>query len=390
MISLEEALKIIDVLPPLDTTDKVRLHQALGRILLQDVYADADMPAFDKSAMDGYACRFEDIHMPLKVIDYVPAGTVSASMVQKGQCVRIMTGAPVPAGADCVLMVEHTRNLDAQTIEFTGKNTKSNICYRGEDIKAGEKILESGHRLNPASLAAAASVGVTFLKVAKRPRVAILATGDELVEAHQLPDKAQIRNSNAYNIQAQVLKTGIQAEYLGIVRDTEMALELAISKALNTCDVLLLTGGVSMGDKDYVPQVLEKLGFRILVNKIAIQPGKPVVFAQTGHKYCFGLSGNPVSSFLQFELLVKPLLYRLMGHAYELPWVKMTLDTAVSRKKAERLQFFPVRLSGGMAQVLEFHGSAHILALAHADGFGTFAIGQEMIESGAYTSVLLI
>lgn len=390
MISLEEALKIIDVLPPLDTTDKVRPHQALGRILLQDVYADADMPAFDKSAMDGYACRLEDIHMLLKVIDYLPAGVVSASMVQKGQCVRIMTGAPVPAGADCVLMVEHTRNLDAQTIEFTGKNTKSNICYQGEDIKKGEKILESGHRLNPASLAAAASVGITSLKVAKRPRVAILSTGDELVEAHQLPDKAQIRNSNAYNIQAQVLKIEIQADYLGIVRDTEMALELAISKALNTCDVLLLTGGVSMGDKDYVPQVLEKLGFRILVNKIAIQPGKPVVFAQKDHKYCFGLSGNPVSSFLQFELLAKPLLYRLMGHAYELPWVNMALDTAVSRKKAERLQFFPVRLCGGKAQVLEFHGSAHIHALAHADGFGTFGIGQEMIEPGGLTSVLLI
>ncbi len=390
MITLQAALELIYALPALGESEEIPLNLSLGRILLQDVLADADMPAFDKSAMDGYACRLEDIHTPLQVVDYVPAGVVSASKVQKGQCMRIMTGAPVPAGADCVIMIEHTKKTDAQTVVFLGKNTKSNICYQGEDIKAGEKILEYGHRLNPASLAAAASVGIVSLKVAKRPKVFILSTGDELVEAHQQPGKAQIRNSNAYNLQAQVLKTGINADYLGIVGDTEMALEMAISNAFNSCNVLLLTGGVSMGDKDYVPQVLEKLGFIILVNKIGIQPGKPVVFAKKGQQYCFGLSGNPVSSFLQFELLAKPLLYQLMGHGYHLPWVKMALDTTVNRKKTDRLQFFPVRLLEGKAQVLEFHGSAHILALAQADGFGTFIIGQDEIESGAQTSVLLI
>lgn len=389
MISLHNAIEKIKSIPCQAIVVEVSILDAEGMVLAEDVYSDTDMPPFDKSAMDGYACKQSDLDKELVVVDYIPAGSLPSKAINTGECAKIMTGAKVPDGADCVIMVEHTNELAENRIVFTGKETKSNICYLGEDVKTGDIVLRKGSILTPASIGVAASVGKSILHVFKKPTVALLATGDELIEVDKSPKEATIRNSNSYNLMAQLKKMPADAQYLGIVPDSKDALKETISKAFQLYDIVILTGGVSMGDKDYIPEILTELGLNTVYNKVAIQPGKPTVCAYDINKYCFGLSGNPVSSLLQFELLVKPFIYTFMHHNYQLPLVKMKINKEKSRKKTERQQFFPIQLIDGEAHVLEFHGSAHISGLVNASGFAVFEQGVANIKAGDEVKVLL-
>ena len=390
MIDLNKAHNCLLQLAVVPKTIELPITECNGLVLAENVYSDVNMPPFDKSAMDGFACRLEDLKEDLKVVDYVPAGSLPNKAIGKNECVKIMTGAKMPEGADCVIMVEYTEDKNNEYIRFVGKNTKSNICDLGEDVKVGDIVLQKGRVLNPASIGVAASVGKSILHVYDTPTVALLATGDELVEINHSPDGAMIRNSNSYNLIAQLKQAKAKVNYLGIVSDKKEVLKSAMIEAFEQHDVLILTGGVSMGDKDYVPEILTELGLETVYDKVAIQPGKPTVFAHGNGKYCFGLSGNPVSSLLQFELLTKPFLYHLMGHNFKLPFVKMKLDRSKSRKKTEREQFFPVRLENGSAELIEFHGSAHIAGLVDADGFAVFEKGKAQIEEGEEVRVLLV
>lgn len=389
MKNLDEVLSIISNLDICRTTTEIDLVSASGHILAEDIYSDINIPPFNKSAMDGYACRKEDLKGPLRVIENISAGKLPGEKVIAGTCSKIMTGAKIPDGANCVIMVEHTTINNNGEVIFNKASTKENICYQGEDVQEGDKVLSEGMKINPAVIAVAASAGKTILKIFSPPTLSIIATGDELLEPDSKPYGPYIRNSNSYNIQAQILNTKAKVNYLGICKDDKKDIEDSISRAIDLTDIVLLTGGVSMGDKDFVPGILKEKGLHIAFEKMAIQPGKPVAFAYGNGKFCFALSGNPVSSMLQFELLVKPFIYHYMGASYNLPVIKAKLNKSKTRKKTERMQFFPVKLKNGIAEIIEFHGSAHINGMLLADGLAMIPVGVEKLEAGNTVDVLL-
>src|SRR5690606_38518917 len=256
-----------------------------------------------------------------------------------------------------------------------GDDTKENIVLRGGDVRLGDRLLEEGHRILPQDIAVLASFGYDSPFVAQRPRVIVFATGDELVEPSATPSTSQIRNSNSHTLMALLETTGAAAVYGGIVEDSRDALEAAVERGMRY-DVMCFSGGVSMGDYDFVPEILRTRGFEIAFEKIAVQPGKPMVCAMRDGMVCFGLPGNPVSTFVTFELIVRPYLFAMMGHTYRPPRVRMPLDKAFRRESAVRELWVPVVLTDeGEVSRVEYHGSAHFHALSHADGLMRVPIG---------------
>jgi molybdopterin molybdotransferase len=302
-----------------------------------------------------------------------------------------MTGAIVPAGADCVVQVEHTEPTGEATVRCTAENTTDNICRQGEDVRRGDVVLRRGTVLRPQHLAVLAAVGCAQPQVARRPRVGIVATGDELVAPDQTPQWSQIRNSNSLQLIGQAATMGVVPLDYGVAGDTEEALHEVVERAEGDSDVLLLSGGVSMGDYDFVPGVLSRHGIRLLFEKVAVRPGMPTVFGVSDRLFCFGLPGNPVSTFSIFELVVKPFLYRLMGHAFQPVTIPMQLDGDVARRKVDRTSWVPVRRTGpGAVRPVEYHGSGHIHALVEADGLVCLARGVARIEKGSPVDVRLL
>jgi len=382
MILLEEAYKII-----MDSSfelnhEKVEIGKVLNRILAEDILSDLDMPPFDKSAMDGYACRLEDIKNELEVIEIIPAGKPPQKSISKNLCSKIMTGAMLPQGADCVIMVEHTEITPDKKVRFVKETTNKNIAYKSEDIKIGDVVLKKGTLIKPQHIAVLASVGCVNPILFRQARVGIISTGNEIVEPKYKPGLSQIRNSNAYQLIAQVEKMGAIPKYFGITRDDEQASYEIIEKGLKGTDVLLLTGGISRGDFDFIPEILDKLKVRQLFQKLAIKPGKPTIFGIRDKKFVFGLPGNPVSSFNIFELLTKPFIYKLMGYDYKPLNIKMPLGKTYKRKKSDRKSFIPVKIKNDLVFPLEYHGSAHINALSDADGLIAVPIGKTILNKG--------
>jgi len=366
MISIEKAYGIVlQNAHPLET-EKVLFTDSLGRILAENVKSDIEMPPFDKSAMDGYACRKEDLNNTLEIIEVIPAGKTPEKTIGKNQCANIMTGAPIPEGADCVVQVELTEELDGKTVKINEIPARNNISFKGEDVKVGTKVLEKGIKIEAQHIAVFAAVGYTYVLVYRKPRVGIISTGDELVEPQNKPSLSQIRNSNGYQLIGQVKACGAIANYIGIAEDTPEDTFNKVSKALAENDIVLLTGGVSMGTFDFVPQVLEKAGVKIEFDAIAVKPGKPTTFGMADKKFCFGLPGNPVSSFVQFDLLVKPLIYTLMGQIYKPLDIQMTLGVDFKRRNPDRKAYFPIIIENGKIFPVDYHGSAHIHALSSA------------------------
>lgn len=391
MIPLTEALQIVlDSARPLKS-ERVDLADALKRILAEDVAADMDIPPFDKATVDGYACRRADLAHTLTVVETIPAGVRPNKQIGTNQCAKIMTGAAMPQGADCAIMIEYTETVGGDAIRFTGKQTPDNIFRRAQDIRSGQVVLPRGSRIGPQHVAVLASVGYVQPLVARRPKVAILAGGDELVGPAVRPGPAQIRNSNSSQLAAQLGAMGIAARDYGMVKDVAAEIDRLLKAAIAENDVVLISGGVSVGDFDLVPAALRQNDVRLLFEKIAVKPGKPTIFGLSRSGYCFGLPGNPVSTFVTFELLVKPFLYRLMGYEYSPVQVEVRLAEAVVRRDTERQSWVPVKLtSGATAAPLEYHGSGHILALCEADGLIAMDIGVTSIEKGATIRVRLL
>ncbi len=388
MIPFELARNIVmDAVRPV-ATERVELGRCLGRTLAEDVASDLDMPPFNKSAMDGYACRREDLGNELRIIETIPAGSVPEKSVGENECARIMTGAMVPEGADCVIMVEHTTNPTDGTVRFTGATTRDNICVRGEDIRKGDVVLRKGLLITPAHIAVMASVGCARPLVWRRAAVGVIATGDEVVEPDETPSPSQIRNSNGAQLVAQVERMGAEARYFGIARDAEGAIDTVLKRAAAESDVILISGGVSMGDYDLVPGMLRENGFDLLFEKVAVKPGMPTVFGVSEEAFVFGLPGNPVSTFVLFETLVRPFLHKMMGHDFKPRNVVMPLAKPIRRKKTDRMSWIPVNLTdaGGVAPV-EYHGSAHVHALCFADGLVSVPVGVAEIEEGTNVHV---
>lgn len=396
MVKFEEALEIVLATEIETGTEKVKLKKALGRILAQDIFSDIDMPPFNKSAMDGYACRAEDLFNELEIIEIIPAGKTPEKIIGKNQCAKIMTGAPLPEGADTVFIVEESSEIAENKVKFTGRSkkldscsaesgnkAKENICFIGEDIKKGQKVLEKGTLIKSQHIAVLASVGCVKPAVSKKPKVAVIATGSELVEPHKKPSISQIRNSNGSQMMAQLIESNVKAKYYGIADDNEQTTEEIFKKAMSESDIIMLSGGVSEGDFDFVPHILKKAGFEIKFDRIAVQPGKPTTFATNGNKICFAMPGNPVSSFVQFEILLKPLLYKIMGHNFVSNNIILPMGKDFYRKKTERLSWIPVNINEkGQIIPVEYHGSAHINGLSPAHGLIAVPIGVNSLKKG--------
>ncbi len=388
MITFEKALRTVLDSSFLIGEEDVSILDSLNRVLSQDVVSDMNMPPFDKSAMDGYACRFQDVKNVLEVVETIPAGKFPEKEIFENQCAKIMTGAKLPVGADCVIMVEHTENVGEDKIRFTKETTNKNICYLAEDVKENDIVLTKGTLVKPQHIAILSAVGAVAVHVFKKPRVAVIATGDELVEPFFKPEKSQIRNSNGYQMVSQVTSCGGIANYMGIVRDDEDYSIALISKALMENDIVLLSGGVSMGDFDFVGAALKKNGINILFDSVAIQPGKPTTFGVGNKKICFGMPGNPVSSFIQFELLAKPLIQKMNGRDVEIASQKLPLKKDFYRKKAERLAIVPSHIHADYTvEPVNYHGSAHIFSLGDADSIMFIPMGVNELKAGDLVDV---
>ncbi len=389
MISFEEALGIILSDVRRMDAEHVDFIDALHRVVAEDIYSDVDMPPFDKAAMDGFACRQADLYEELEVIETIAAGAIAKHSVGKGQCIRIMTGAKVPDGADTVVMVEQTDEVSNNRIRFTGAKTKANIARMAEDVRIGDIVVEKGRFVKAQHIAMLAAVGGVKPLVYRKPRVAILSTGDELVEPAEVPGPGKIRNSNGFQLAAQVAASHCIPNYMGIVPDDEKATDMAISSALDENDVVILSGGVSMGAFDFVPKIMKQNNVVIGFQKVAVKPGRPTVFGRTQKSAIFGLPGNPVSSFINFETFVKPLLFNMMGHHYNPLQVQVPLAVPFKRKKADRREFLPVHIdpATGEATPVQYHGSAHIHAIGMAQGLMDIPAGLFELKKGALINV---
>jgi molybdopterin molybdotransferase len=392
MITFSAYLSMLTSVLPLGRKEKVSINKSLGRVLAEDIQANIDQPPFDKSAIDGYACARKDLPGPLVVVGQIAAGAYVEAVAGPQQCYRIFTGAPVPPGADCVIMQENTALDPLGNVLFTQKETKNNICYQGEDIKAGEVAIKAGAMIQPQYIAVMAGFGITEPVVYSKPRVAIICSGSELVEPEVKPGKAMIRNSNAYQLMGQLWEINMEADYLGIVADKKEELGNSIRNAVGKYDVLIVTGGVSVGDYDFMPGVLASLNATVHFSSMNIQPGKPVLFATLGNTYILGLSGNPVSSYLQFLLVAKPLLFRLSGcTGSALKLTRTLLAETIKRKKGNRKLYIPVTLlPSGFARPVPFNGSAHITALTGADGFAILDEDVNEILENQLINILLL
>ena len=441
VLSFEEARHTVETKAKLVSgaaTEKVDLLQARARTLAEEILADRDFPPFQRSTRDGYAVRSEDVaQVPrqLRVVGELKAGdTPGRFKVGHGEAVAIMTGAPLPTGADSVVMVEHTTALDQgnsrqpsnqndlmrPTLIEIGRSVSNgdNFVPRGAEAHIGQTLLRRGDRLGHAAIAIAASVGKSRVQVYKRPRVAILSTGDELVTIDASPGPAQIRNSNSYSLAAQVLKAGGEAVQLAVAPDEPVLMSALIEEGLSF-DLLLLTGGVSMGKYDLVEQVLTDLHAEFYFTGANIQPGKPVVFGSipwgagassnvrqsnpsidlgTGltpaRKYFFGLPGNPVSTMVTFELFAKPMLDALCGRSpVPLRFPSARLKSAI-RTKTGLKRFLPAVLTGEFeeteVELARWQGSGDIAALAKANCYIVIPPDREHIEAGEFVSLLML
>jgi molybdopterin molybdotransferase len=391
MLSFQKALEIVlDSARVLDS-EKVDITNSVGRILAEDVKSDIDVPACNKAVMDGYACRRQDLAKELSIVEIIPAGKIPEKEIQPNQCAKIMTGAMMPKGANCVIMVEHTENISNNKVSIIGDNANDYIRHKGMDINAGQVVLKKGTLIKPQHTAILAAAGCTEVPVSRLPKVGIIATGDELVEPHIKPNLCQLRNSNSLQLKAQFETVAASVTYYGIVKDVIDEIDSVFNKAACENDIAVISGGVSMGDFDFVPETLKKNGIKLLFEKIALKPGKPTVFGMRDDLYCFGIPGNPVATFVVFELLIKPFLYKMMGYDYSALNIMLPLDETITRKDTERLEWLPVKITNeGRLKLIDYHGSAHINALCNVDGLISMDIGTAQIPKGTVVRTRLI
>lgn len=390
MIPLPEALTLLDGAARPLGIQQLPLTQALGRFLAEPVSTPFDIPPFSKSAMDGFAVRRADLaddpDASLAVTGVVAAGDAPRRGVEPGTAVRIMTGAPVPEGADQVVRVEYA-DIAGERVCFRRNESSSNIIKRGENAREGDLLL-SPRRLNVHDIGVAASVGLPELPVMVQPRLAVVSTGDELVEPGREAGSGRIYNSNGYQLYAHALRAGFAPSYQGIAADTAEALDAVLREALDGPEVVVLSGGVSKGDFDYVPGVLANLGVREVFHRVAMKPGRPLYLGVRdrepgGRQYVFGLPGNPVSVFVTFELFAVRLLYRMAGLEPPGPTVAATLEESIAKGDPERTEFIPVTIRDGVARRVRYGGSSHLNALSQADALLEVPAGTTELQRGS-------
>lgn len=398
MIPIFQAVNLIcEATHPLGAED-VRISEALHRVLAEDIVADSDLPPFDRAQMDGYAVRAADVANPparLRIVGESAAGAGWHHEMKAGEAVRIMTGAPVPTGADAVQQVELTREVDRNaTVEILESvEAGRSIVRQAAEIKSGEIVLRAGEDVNAAMIATLASFGYARVKVGRRPRVAVMATGSELVDVDQKPARDQIRDSNNYTIAAYAISAGATVERLPLAGDDTEELKRQIAAAASRSDVLITSGGVSMGVYDFTKAALKELGAEIFFERVALRPGKPTVFGRLGDTLVFGLPGNPVSVAVTFNLFARTAL-RLMQGANQ-PTLKE--ETAMLSRdlkgSMDRESYLPavLRTDGKgilLAEPLKWGGSSDFVAFARATALINVPVGAKSIEQGALVKVV--
>ena len=390
MIDFHVALKtVLDNAVPV-VSEEIPLSDACNRVLARDVFSADDIPSFSKSAMDGYACRKEDISQGMKVLEVIPAGYRPKHRITPGTCSKIMTGAMVPEGADTILIVENATEKNG--LVYGAPPSLSNIMIQGEDLKKGDRVLEKGTILRPQHLAILASCGVDSIEVSRRITLGILSTGNELTEPGGTTEPGKIFNSNLWQLMSMISHINGIPTYYGIATDTQEDTHRLLSRAVLENQVVILSGGVSEGDFDLVPVVMRDLGFQILFDRVRIKPGKPTTFAVSPEsgKYIFGLPGNPVSSFVQCLLLVIPFMAALQGARWEPLSTNLPLKGNYERKNSSRMAHIPVQINpDGTVSCLPYNGSAHQVSLAKAHALGRIPVGVDRIREGETMEILL-
>jgi molybdopterin molybdotransferase len=391
-MTFDEARQCVlrEVPPRRGERDTAPVLSAAGRILAEDIFADRDYPPFNRSARDGFAVRAADVPGELPVTGEVRAGQVFTGQMSAKGAVEIMTGAPLPDGADAVVMVEHVERRDNRVAIARSIKSGDNFTPKGTEAKTGEIVLRAGHRIGFTETAVLAMVGRDQVQVFRQPRVAIIPTGDEIVEAGETPLPHQIRNSNAWSLAAQVRRAGGVPQILPIARDSYESTFASVKKGLES-DLVLLSGGVSAGKYDIVEQVLADLGAKFFFTRVKIQPGQPLVFGVIGEKFFFGLPGNPASTMVTFELFARAAIERLAGSDHSmLPLLRARL-TRDFRHKPGLTRFLPARLSedGSTVEPTGWQGSGDIPSLARANAFLVAEADRESWQVGDDIRVLL-
>lgn len=397
MISVDQALSIVlDHVEPLGA-ETVPLEEAHRRILAEDVRADMDLPPFDRSRMDGYALRSADVAaLParLRVIGEIAAGAEFDKELKAGEAVKIFTGAPVPDGADAVQKVEVTR-ANGYDVEILESVTPGQfITPRASEIAAGEKVAEAGREIGPAEMAVLASFGYASVRAARRPRVAVISTGSELVDVSTKPSAAQIRNSNTYTLAAYAERAGAAVDMLGTAEDTAEATRDSLLRAADNRDIVITSGGVSMGDYDLVKAALKDIGAEVFFDKVTIRPGKPIVFARRGATLFFGLPGNPVSTSVTFNVFARPAIRKMQGERSPLlPTVSAQLSRSL-KDSSRRRSYLPARLfiedGRAMVESLKWGGSSDLVAFMLANALIIVREEVHEIEAGELVDVLVL
>jgi molybdopterin molybdotransferase len=393
MITVDEALGIVLNRVAALGDESVALAEAHQRILGEDLFADMDLPPFDRARMDGYALRSADAAeapFRLKVIGEIAAGTSYDGELRAGEAIKIFTGAPVPRGADAVQMVEVTEPQGDFVVIQEAVKPGQFITRRASEVYSGERVATAGGAIGAAELAALASFGYGHVRVGRRPRVAVISTGSELIDVDRQPVGAQIRNSNCYTLAAYGQSAGAIVQNLGTVEDSLSATRAALARAAEANDVVITSGGVSMGDYDLVKAALREIGAEIYFDQVSIRPGKPTVFARRGETYFFGLPGNPVSTSVTFNVFARPAIRRLQGASDPLlPTVSARLGHAI-KDASSRRSYLPARLfireGRALVESLKWGGSSDLVAFMKANALiivreATHAIAEgDMIE----------
>lgn len=380
--------------------EKVALVDALHRVTAEEVVAQRYIPLEDNSAMDGYAVRHHDVAgatrehpVTLEVLEILPAGKVPGHRIEPGQAIKIMTGAPLPGGADTVVQVEHTNGDDTQVQIYRAPRQGSNLRRRGEDIQAGECVLPAQTLLRPAELGVLASVGKAQVLVYQRPRVAILATGDEIIDPGEPDTRGKIINSNSYTLAGQIAEAGGSPLLLGVAPDNRDIISQRLASGLRA-DVLITSGGVSVGTFDYVRECLDGFGFTMRFGTVAVRPGSPATFGMVGQVPVFSLPGNPVASMVTFELFVRPALLKMTGHTLLWrPYLDAVLQDEVDKRRGVRTLLRGIlRQAEGRALVTTTgpQGSGILRSMSLANCLIDLPEETERVQPGETVRVMLL
>lgn len=400
-ISIEEADKILLNQPLQLQSIEIPILDSLNHVLGESIKSNMNMPPFDRSPLDGYAYRAEDTKdataespIILEVIDFVPAGYLSEKTIEKGQAMRVMTGTKIPKGADVIIRYEDTEFTDKQVKIFKSLSSKSNIAKMGEDMKIGDVVLEKGITIGPAEIGIMASLGKSFVKVYSKPRIAIMATGDELINIDGELDEGKIRNSNSYTVAAQVKRLGAEPVLLGICKDGIEETRKELESALKWADMVITTGGVSVGDADLVKEAFQELGGKILFWRVQMKPGTPIAVASYENKLLFGLSGNPAAAYMTFEKFVRPTILRLMGKTKtNLMEVDSTLESKFTKVSGQNrfVRAFTYRKDGKYyTRLPDKHSSGVLSSLSGTNSIFHIPAGEGPYKEGDNIIVELV